>query len=103
MTSPSERPDQQALDLLERTLDQVEDELGAWRRRSVQAEQLLAEVKGRKGAIGGPETQQLRQRVVVLEAENQALRQRIAAAREQAELLRTQMRFVEEHGAGEVA
>jgi predicted nucleic acid-binding Zn-ribbon protein len=103
VTSPSERPDARALEELEAVLDQVEEELGQWRRRCLHAEELLAEVKGKKGTLGGPETQHLRQRVVALESENHALRQRITAAREQAELLRTRMRFVEERGTGDAA
>jgi hypothetical protein len=44
----------------------------------------------------GPDLQQARQRIALLEGENHLLRQRISAAREQVERLRTRLRFIED-------
>ena len=105
MTSPYARPDHSPLEELERLLAAIEDEL-AGTRRGVGGGAGKAEVdagysKGRGAA--GPELQQARQRIALLEGENHLLRQRIAAARESVERLRTRLRFIEDRGAGDAA
>jgi hypothetical protein len=103
LTSPYARPDRTALDELERLLAATEEELLAWRTRCLKAEQEVPHGRG-KGALGaGPDREQARQRIGILEGENLVLRQRIAAAKEQVERLRTRLRFVEDHGAGDAA
>jgi FtsZ-binding cell division protein ZapB len=93
--SSYERPDLAALDELERLLHHVGDELAAWRRRSLRAEQELTELKARGGMLAGPELQQVRQRVADLEAENQQLRTRLEAATERVRALIQRLAFLE--------
>ena len=105
MTSPYARPDRTPLEELEHLLAAVEEEL-AGTRRGVGKAELAAEAgysKSRAGAGGGPEMQQARQRIALLEGENHLLHQRIAAAREQVERLRTRLRFIEDRGSGDAA
>lgn len=94
--SSSERPDRLPIAELERLVEALERELGAWRERALKAEQDTTPVKGRGQ---GPELQQARQRVGLLEGENRSLQLRISAAREQVEQLKSRLRFVEEHEA----
>jgi hypothetical protein len=79
----------------------VEDELAGVRRVAGKPETEAGYAKGRGTA--GPELQQARQRIALLEGENHLLRQRIAAAREQLERLRTRLRFIEDRGTGDAA
>ena len=97
MTSPYARPDIPSLAQLERLIEALEKELGAWRDKSIKAEQELTHGKGKSHS--GPELLQARQRVGLLEGENRVLQQRIAAAREQIEQLKSRLRFVEERDA----
>ena len=92
--SSSERPEHLQIAELERLVEALEQELGAWRERALRAEQEATPVKGRSH---GPELAQARQRIGLLEGENRALQQRIASAREQVEQLKSRLRFVEEH------
>ncbi len=75
----------------------------AWRTRCLKAEQDLTHGRGKGAQVSGPDREQARQRIGILEGENLVLRQRIAAAKEQVERLRTRLRFVEAHGAGDAA
>ncbi|MFI5235659.1 MAG: hypothetical protein ACHQXA_08115 [Gemmatimonadales bacterium] len=93
--SSYERPDFAALDDVERLLHHVGDELATWRRRSLRAEQELAELKGKGGMLAGPELTQVRQRVADLEGENQALRTRLEAATERVRSLIQRLGFLE--------
>ncbi|HEV8613016.1 MAG TPA: hypothetical protein VGQ73_05865 [Gemmatimonadales bacterium] len=101
MTSPYARPDRTPLDELERLLAAVEEELAGVRRGAGKSDSEAGYAKGRGAA--GPELQQSRQRIALLEGENHLLRQRIAAAREQVERLRTRLRFIEDRGTGDAA
>ena len=95
MTSPYARPDIPSLVQLERLVEALEKELGAWRDKGLKADQDLTPGKGR--SPGTAELLQARQRVGLLEGENHVLQQRITAAREQIEQLKSRLRFVEEH------
>lgn len=102
MTSPYVRPDQPALEALERLSAALEDELATWRRRTMKAEHDLEELKTRQATYATPEAAELRRQIHELEGQNEALRERIAAAREQTVQLRSRLRFIEERAAGEV-
>ncbi|HEY9382868.1 MAG TPA: hypothetical protein VIP80_05070 [Gemmatimonadales bacterium] len=95
MTSPYARPDSTPLDELERLLAAIEAELSGTRARGGRPELETSAGRGRAGGRG-PDLQQARQRIALLEGENHLLRQRISAAREQVERLRTRLRFIED-------
>jgi hypothetical protein len=101
LTSPYARPDSRSLDELERLLAAIEAELGGTRPRGGKPE-LETTGRGRAGGTG-PDLQQARQRIALLEGENHLLRQRIAAARESVERLRTRLRFIEDRSSGDAA
>lgn len=95
MTQSYERPDAHALHELGDLLQNLGEELAAWRRRSLKAEAELAEARSRGGVVAGPELIQTRQRSLDLEMENQALHQRIAAARDRLVMLSNRLSFLE--------
>lgn len=103
MASTYERPDLAALAELERVLQNLGEELGAWRRRSLKAEAELKEAQASGGVVAGAELKESRQRVIELETENQALRQRIDAAKERLRVLAGRLSFLEQHGGGNAA
>ncbi|MEO8451099.1 MAG: hypothetical protein ABI647_14975 [Gemmatimonadota bacterium] len=101
MTSPYDRPDQQALEQLERVTALLEGQLASWRRRTIKAEHELEELKTRQATYATPEAAELRRQIHDLEGQNEALRQRITASRHQAEQLRSRLRFIEERTVGD--
>jgi chromosome segregation ATPase len=96
LTQGYERPDAAALAELGELLQNIGEELAAWRRRSLKAEAELAEARAKGGIVAGPEVVQARQRVLELELENQALRERIQQARERLRSLATRIAFLEQ-------
>ena len=98
-----ERPDLAALAELERVLGNINEELGAWRRRCLKAEAELKEAQASGGVVAGTELKESRQRVIDLETENQALRQRIDSAKERLRVLAARLSFLEQHGGGNAA
>lgn len=95
MTQSYERPDAHAMRELGDLLQNLGEELAAWRRRSLKAEAELAEARARGGVVAGPELIQSRQRSLDLDMENQALHQRITAARERLVMLANRLSFLE--------
>ena len=88
---------------LERIAVLLEEELAAWRRRCLKAEDDVEEAHQRAQAvpaISSGDMQLLQRRIDELEQENAALVRRIEAAREQLEQLRTRLRFVGEQATG---
>jgi predicted nucleic acid-binding Zn-ribbon protein len=98
-----ERPDLPALAELDRVLQNVTEELAAWRRRTLKAEAELKEAQASGGVVAGAELKDSRQRVIELETENQALRQRIESAKERLRVLAARLAFLEQHGGGNAA
>jgi chromosome segregation ATPase len=98
-----DRPDLPALAELERVLQNMAEELAAWRRRTLKAEAELKEAQATGGAVAPAELKESRQRVIDLETENQSLRQRIEAAKERLRVLATRLSFLEQHGGGNAA
>ena len=98
-----ERPDLPALAELERVLQSLTEELGAWRRRTLKAEAELKEAQASGGVVAGAELKDSRRRVIELETENQALRQRIDSAKERLRVLAARLSFLEQHGGGTAA
>jgi dynactin complex subunit len=98
-----DRPDLSALAELERVLQNMAEELAAWRRRTLKAEAELKEAQASGGVVAGTELKESRQRVIDLETENQALRQRIEAAKERLRVLAARLSFLEQHGGGNAA
>ena len=98
-----ERPDLAAVAELERVLGNINEELGAWRRRCLKAEAELKEAQASGGVVAGTELKESRQRVIDLETENQALRQRIDSAKERLRVLAARLSFLEQHGGGNAA
>ena len=98
-----DRPDLPALAELERVLQNMAEELAAWRRRTLKAEAELKEAQASGGVVAGTELKESRQRVIDLETENQALRQRIEAAKERLRVLAARLSFLEQHGGGNAA
>lgn len=98
-----DRPDLPALAELERVLQNMSEELGAWRRRTLKAEAELKEAQASGGVVAGTELKESRQRVIDLETDNQALRQRIEAAKERLRALAGRLSFLEQHGGGNAA
>jgi FtsZ-binding cell division protein ZapB len=98
-----ERPDLPALAELERVLQNMGEELAAWRRRTLKAEAELKEAQATGGVVAPAELKESRQRVIDLETENQALRQRIEAAKERLRVLAGRLSFLEQHGGGTAA
>jgi FtsZ-binding cell division protein ZapB len=98
-----ERPDLPALGELERVLQNMAEELAAWRRRTLKAEAELKEAQASGGVVAGAELKDSRQRVIELETENQALRQRIESAKERLRVLAGRLSFLEQHGGGNAA
>ena len=74
------RPDFAAIEELESLLRHVGDELAAWRRRCLRAEQELAAYKEKGGVMPAPDAVAGRQRLAELEQENLALRARLDGA-----------------------
>lgn len=95
MTQSYERPDTPAMRELGDLLQNIGEELAAWRRRSLKAEAELAEARSRGGVVAGPELIQSRQRSLEMDMENQALQQRIAVARERLVMLANRLSFLE--------
>ncbi|HEY4999280.1 MAG TPA: hypothetical protein VII36_09060 [Usitatibacter sp.] len=89
------RPDFAAIDELESLLRHVGDELAAWRRRSLRAEQELAAFKEKGGVMQTPDTVLGRQRLAELEQENLALRARLDGASERVQMLVARLAFLE--------
>ena len=89
------RPDFAAIDELESLLRHVGDELAAWRRRCLRAEQELAAFKEKGGVMPSPDTVLGRQRLVELEQENLALRARLDGASERVQMLVSRLAFLE--------
>jgi len=89
------RPDFAAIDELESLLRHVGDELAAWRRRCLRAEQELAAFKEKGGVMQTPDTVLGRQRLVELEQENLALRTRLDGASERVQMLVARLAFLE--------
>jgi len=98
-----ERPDLPALAELERVLQNMTEELAAWRRRTLKAEAELKEAQASGGVVAGAELKDSRQRVIEFETENQALRQRIESAKERLRVLAARLAFLEQHGGGNAA
>ena len=98
-----ERPDLAAVAELERVLGNINEELGAWRRRCLKAEAELKEAQASGGVVAGTELKESRQRVIDLETENQALRLRIDSAKERLRVLAARLSFLEQHGGGNAA
>jgi len=98
-----ERPDLPALAELEPVLQNLAEELAAWRRRTLKAEAELKEAHASGGIVAGAELKESRQRVIELETENQALRQRIESAKERLRALAARLAFLEQHGGGNAA
>ena len=89
------RPDFAAIDELESLLRHVGDELAAWRRRCLRAEQELAAFKEKGGVMQTPDTVLGRQRLAELEQENLALRARLDGASERVQMLVARLAFLE--------
>ncbi len=89
------RPDFAAIDELESLLRHVGDELAAWRRRCLRAEQDLAAFKEKGGVMQSPDTVLGRQRLAELEQENLALRARLDGASERVQMLVARLAFLE--------
>jgi len=89
------RPDFKEIEELEGLLRHVGDELAAWRRRSLRAEQELAAYKEKGGVMPGPDVVQGRQRLAELEQENLALRARLESAGERVQMLVARLAFLE--------
>ena len=89
------RPDFAAIDELESLLRHVGDELAAWRRRCLRAEQDLAAFKEKGGVMQTPDTVLGRQRLAELEQENLALRTRLDGASERVQMLVARLAFLE--------
>ena len=89
------RPDFAAIDDLESLLRHVGDELAAWRRRCLRAEQELAAFKEKVGVMQSPDTVLGRQRLAELEQENLALRARLDGASERVQMLVARLAFLE--------
>ncbi|MBW8772564.1 MAG: hypothetical protein JF590_04625 [Gemmatimonadetes bacterium] len=89
------RPDFAAIDDLESLLRHVGDELAAWRRRCLRAEQELAAFKEKGGVMQSPDTVLGRQRLAELEQENLALRARLDGASERVQMLVARLAFLE--------
>ena len=69
MADTYQRPDLPALAELERVLQNIADELAAWRRRTLKAEGELKEAQASGGVVAGAELKDSRQRVIELETE----------------------------------
>lgn len=89
------RPDFAAIEELEALLRHVGDELSAWRRRCLRAEQELAAFKEKGGVMPTPDTVAGRQRLAELEQENLALRARLENAGERVQMLVSRLTFLE--------
>ncbi len=98
-----DRPDLPALAELDRVLQNMAEELAAWRRRSLKAEAELKEAQANGGVVAGTELKESRQRVIDLESENLLLRQRIDSAKERLRVLAARLSFLEQHGGGNAA
>lgn len=96
MTSPYVRLDQAALAELERLLNHLTEELTAWRRRCLKAENELQSVKGQEGMVPGDELVRLRARLLDLERENLDLSTRVDRARSMVGSLQHRLAFVEQ-------
>lgn len=92
-----ERPDQKALEELEKLSRHMLEELGSWRRRCLKAEAELQELQAAGGGAA-PDLARARQRMKELEAENQALRQRVDTARDRVHGLVGRLTFLEQGG-----
>ena len=103
MADTYQRPDLPALAELEPVLQNMAEELAAWRRRTLKAEAELKEAQASGGVVAGAELKDSRQRVIELETENQALRQRIESAKERLRVLAARLAFLEQHGGGHAA
>ena len=89
------RPDFAAIEELEGLLRHLGDELAAWRRRCLRAEQDLAAYKERGGVMPSPDAVAGRQRLAELEQENLALRTRLDSAGERVQMLVSRLTFLE--------
>ena len=89
------RPDFAAIDELESLLRHVGDELAAWRRRCLRAEQELAAYKEKGGVMPSPDVVLGRQRLAELEQENLALRARLDGASDRVQMLVSRLAFLE--------
>lgn len=89
------RPDFAAIEELEGLLRHLGDELAAWRRRCLRAEQDLAAYKERGGVMPSPDAVAGRQRLAELEQENLALRARLDSAGERVQMLVSRLTFLE--------
>lgn len=89
------RPDFAAIEELEGLLRHLGDELAAWRRRCLRAEQDLAAFKERGGVMPSPDAVAGRQRLAELEQENLALRARLDSAGERVQMLVSRLTFLE--------
>ncbi|HEX7919255.1 MAG TPA: hypothetical protein VF454_07640 [Gemmatimonadales bacterium] len=89
------RPDFAAIEELEGLLRHLGDELAAWRRRCLRAEQDLAAYKERGGVMPSPDAVAGRQRLAELEQENLALRARLDSAGERVQMLVSRLAFLE--------
>ena len=99
--SPYERPDHARLAELEAIVQVVAEEVAVWRRRCLEAESELAELRAKGASFVSGDIAQARQQTTDLESENRELHRRIAIAREQIEQLRTRLRFVDAQIVGE--
>lgn len=89
------RPDFAAIEELESLLRHVGDELAAWRRRCLRAEQDLAAFREKGGVMPSPDTVSARQRLAELEQENLALRARMESTAERVQMLVSRLAFLE--------
>ena len=103
MTSPYARPDQPALQELERVLGHLTEELSAWRRRCQKAETELQGLKAHGGMVPGGDVTRARGRVLDLERENLELRARVDRAREMVTQLQQRLAFLEDEQPTEAA
>jgi predicted nuclease with TOPRIM domain len=96
VTESYTRPDEAALEELERLLSHVAEELAGWRRRCLKSESDLQELRARGGVAAGSDLNVARDRVVTLEQENAGLRQRVELARERVTALASRLSFLEQ-------
>ena len=89
------RPDFAAIEELEGLLRHLGDELAAWRRRGLRAEQDRAAYKEGGGVMPSPDAGAGRQRLAELEQENLALRARLDSAGERVQMLVSRLAFLE--------
>jgi chromosome segregation ATPase len=84
------RPDLEALEALQRVLDDLTGELSTWRRRALKAEGEREQMGADYDAVAN------RERILELEGDNEELTKRLDAARTRVNDLIGRLRFLEE-------